>query len=72
LQQMGLRSVPAGMERLSSLWGAPLAGYNLPALGNANVGYLLSAVLGIAVVAVVVWLFMVLVTIPPKGGDRRR
>jgi cobalt/nickel transport system permease protein len=72
LKRMGLQSIPAGMERLSGVWGAPLAGYDLPALGNANLGYLVSALLGIAVVAVVVWLFMVVITIPSKGGDRRQ
>jgi cobalt/nickel transport system permease protein len=63
LAQLGITSIPAGMEKLSTLWGAPLADYDLPALGNANLGYLLSAVLGIAVVAVVVWLFTLLITI---------
>jgi cobalt/nickel transport system permease protein len=72
LQHRGLQSVPAGMERLSSLWGAPLAGYHLPALGNANLGYLMSAVLGIAVVAIIVWLFIALITIPSKRGGRRQ
>ncbi|MFN2121704.1 MAG: cobalt transporter CbiM [Anaerolineales bacterium] len=71
LHRLGLQSIPAGMARLSNLWGAPLADYDLPALGNANLGYLLSAFLGIAVVAVVVWLFVVLVTKPSRGGDPR-
>ncbi len=62
LRQRGLQAVPAGLGRLSSLWGAPLARYDLPALGNANLGYLLSAVLGIAIIALVVWLFTALVT----------
>jgi cobalt/nickel transport system permease protein len=58
----GLASVPAGLEKLSGLWGAPMAGYNLHALGNANLGYILSAVLGIVVIGIVLWLFTVLVT----------
>jgi cobalt/nickel transport system permease protein len=62
LAAMGLRSIPAGLEKLSGLWGAPMAGYDLPALGNANLGYVLSAVLGICVVALVVWLFTMLLT----------
>lgn len=62
LRERGLQAVPAGLEKLSGLWGAPLAGYNLPVLGNTNLGYLLSAVVGIAVVALVVWLFTLLVT----------
>jgi hypothetical protein len=53
------------MERLSGIWGAPLAGYDLPALGNANLGYIFSAVLGILVVGIVVWLFTALLTRRP-------
>jgi len=62
LGALGFASVPAGLEKLSTLWGAPLADYDLPALGNANMGYVLSAVLGILIVALVVWLFAVLLT----------
>jgi cobalt/nickel transport system permease protein len=62
LTRMGLQSIPQGMQRLSGIWGAPLAGYNLPVLGNTNLGYLFSAVLGIAVVGIVVWLFTALLT----------
>jgi cobalt/nickel transport system permease protein len=61
LARMGLATIPLGLERLSQLWGAPLAGYDLPVLGNANLGYILSAVLGIVVTALVVWLFTMLV-----------
>ena len=63
LARLGIKSIPAGMEKLSGLWGAPLARYNLPALGNASLGYLLSAVVGILVVGVVVWLFTMLLTV---------
>lgn len=59
---MGFTSVPAGLEQLSTLWGAPLAGYDLPVLGNTNLGYFLSAAVGIVIVALVVWLFTVLLT----------
>jgi len=62
LASMGLATIPAGLEKLSSLWGAPLAGYDLPVLGNVNLGYMLSALVGILVVAVVVWLFTLLLT----------
>jgi len=62
LAQMGMKSVPAGLEQLSNLWGAPLAGYNLTILGNSNLGYLLSAVMGIAIISIVVWLFTMLLT----------
>jgi cobalt/nickel transport system permease protein len=62
LANLGFQSIPAGLERLSGIWGAPIAGYDLPALGNANLGYILSAVLGIIVTALVVWLFTMLLT----------
>jgi cobalt/nickel transport system permease protein len=62
LATLGFSSIPVGLERLSGIWGAPIAGYDLPALGNANLGYILSAVLGIIVTALVVWLFTMLLT----------
>jgi cobalt/nickel transport system permease protein len=62
LSKMGLQSIPQGMQSLSGIWGAPLAGYDLPALGNANLGYLFSAFMGILVVGIVVWLFTALLT----------
>ncbi len=62
LSNLGLGFVPQGLARLETLWGAPLAGYDLPALGNANFGYVLSAVVGIALVALVVWLFSALLS----------
>lgn len=65
LASMGLGTIPAGLEKLSSLWGAPLAGYDLPVLGNINLGYMLSALVGILVVGVVVWLFTLLLTRRP-------
>jgi cobalt/nickel transport system permease protein len=62
LAEIGLSFVPAGLKQLESLWGAPLAGYDLPALGNANIGYVLSAVVGIGLVALVTWLLTALAT----------
>jgi hypothetical protein len=59
---MGLKALPVGLEKLSGLWGAPLARYNLPALGNTSLGYLLSAAVGILVTGMVVWLFTMLLT----------
>lgn len=58
----GLGFVPEGLAKLENVWGAPLARYDLPALGNANLGYILSAVVGIALVVVMVWLFTLLIT----------
>lgn len=62
LAKLGLGAIPAGLQQLSSLWGAPLASYDLPGLGNANLGYILSAVLGVLMIAIVVWLFVMLLT----------
>jgi len=57
LSGMGLGFVPAGMQQLSNLWSAPMGGYNLPVLQNANLAYILSAAVGILVTVVVAWLF---------------
>jgi hypothetical protein len=57
LAKMGLAFVPHGLAQLENLWGAPMAGYDVPALGNASLGYVLSGVVGIVLVAVVAWLF---------------
>ena len=42
--------VPKGMARLSGLWHAPLPDYGTPAQPGNPVGYVLSAVIGVAVV----------------------
>jgi cobalt/nickel transport system permease protein len=60
LASHGLGAIPAGLQQLSGIWGAPLAGYNLPALGDANLGYILSALVGILVVGIIAWLFSLL------------
>lgn len=70
LTGLGLSFIPTGMEKLSSLWSAPLPDYDLPALGNTNLGYILSAVAGVAIVAIVVWLFSVLVTTGKKAPKK--
>lgn len=62
LTKRGLSSIPAGLQKLSGLWGAPFAGYNLPVLGNVSLGYLFSGMTGAIVIAVVVWLFTMLLT----------
>ena len=38
LSSLGLAFIPQGMAKLSGLWSAPLPGYDLPALKNANLG----------------------------------
>jgi cobalt/nickel transport system permease protein len=62
LAQRGLGFVPAGLQKLESLWGAPLAGYHVPALGNTALGYVISAFMGLLVVGIVSWLFTALLT----------
>ena len=57
LSAMGLSFVPRGLANLQGLWGAPLAGYNLPALGNSSAGYILSAAVGLLLVGFLTWLF---------------
>lgn len=49
LQGMGLGFVPAGLERLSGLWPALFSGYTVPGWG-AEVGYVISAILGIGII----------------------
>jgi cobalt/nickel transport system permease protein len=62
LSSLGLSFIPRGMEQLAGLWSAPLPDYDLPLLGNANLAYLLSAVVGAAITVLVIWLFATLVT----------
>jgi cobalt/nickel transport system permease protein len=74
LAGMGLGFVPKGMAQLASLWGAPLPDYDLPALGNVTLAYVLSALLGVVLVALVVWLLTAVLTArrttePSKAGS---
>lgn len=67
-----LQVIPEGLKQLESLWGAPLAGYNLPILGNANLGYMISAAVGILLVGVVVWLFTALLADGGSGATHEQ
>jgi cobalt/nickel transport system permease protein len=71
LTSLGLGFVPQGLEKLGALWGAPMPDYDVPALGNASIAYILSAVVGIALVMLVVWLFVTLLTNRRRAGDAR-
>ncbi len=66
LTGLGLGFIPRGLQRLGTLWGAPMPDYDLPALGNASLGYVLSAAVGILLTVLVVWLFTALL-----AGRRR-
>jgi cobalt/nickel transport system permease protein len=70
LSSLGLSFIPGGMEKLSGLWSAPLPDYDLPVLGNANLGYILSAIVGIIVISLVVWLFTLLATSGKKTDTK--
>jgi cobalt/nickel transport system permease protein len=63
LSRLGLAFIPQGMAKLSGLWSAPMHGYELPALKNGDLGYILSGLVGTIVIGVVVWLFTELATI---------
>ncbi len=47
--------IPEGLVRYSNAWNAPLRDYSIPGLGGV-LGYILSAVAGIGLVMVIVWL----------------
>ena len=55
LQTMGLGFIPQGIQKFSGWWPAPLPGYGFPRMGAA-VGYILSALVGMALVAFLLWL----------------
>ena len=55
LKDFGLGFIPNGMQRLSGWWPAPLPDYGLSRMG-AVIGYILSALIGIALVAFMLWL----------------
>jgi cobalt/nickel transport system permease protein len=56
-QQPGVTAVPQGLQGLADLWHAPVPGYDAAQIGNSNVAYILSAVVGIILITIVVWLF---------------
>ena len=62
LTSLGLSFIPSGLDKLSSLWSAPVPDYDLLAIGNPTLAYIFSAVVGIIITVVVVWLFTLLAT----------
>lgn len=69
LTKLGLSFVPKGLSHLSGLWSAPMPDYDLPALGNVSMGYILSAVVGVLITIGIVWLFSMLVTSGKKTSS---
>jgi cobalt/nickel transport system permease protein len=55
LEQLGLGYIPAGFDQWSRLWSAPLPRYDIPALSNPTVAYILSALLGVGLVLVAIF-----------------
>jgi len=55
LRELGLGFIPEGLKRLGGIWPAPIPDYEVLGL-NANLGYILSAVVGIVLVSLVTWL----------------
>lgn len=72
LTELGLKFIPEGLLKLEGLWGAPMAGYEVHALGNASLGYVISALLGILLVAVMAVLFSSLFTTRQPVEDTSR
>ena len=55
LQNMGLGFIPQGLQKLAGWWPAPLPDYGFPRMG-AVIGYILSAVLGVVLIAFLLWM----------------
>jgi len=51
-EQLGF--VPKGLETVSTIWAAPIPDYEIPGI-NASLGYVLSAAIGVGVVALATW-----------------
>lgn len=49
--------LPSGFGSLSGMWNAPMAEYGIPGLGNATVGYLLSAIVGVLICVGALYVF---------------
>ncbi len=62
LTGLGLGFIPQGMAKLSGLWAAPAAGYNLPVLGSPSLAYALSGLVGVVIITALFWLYAMLIT----------
>jgi cobalt/nickel transport system permease protein len=69
LSGLGLSFIPKGLERLGSLWSAPIPDYDIAALGNASLGYIISAILGIIVIGFLTWLLTTAIASGRSGSD---
>jgi cobalt/nickel transport system permease protein len=55
LQTLGLGYIPAGFDHWSSLWSSPFPDYNIPLFNNPAIGYVLSALFGVAIVFLIIF-----------------
>ena len=55
LKTLGLGFIPQGMQKLAGWWPAPMPDYGLPRMA-AVIGYILSAFVGIVLIAFLIWL----------------
>ena len=66
-------AAPRGLERLSSVWTAPLSRYAPSFIRGASFGYLVSAMVGVGlIIALALLLNWVLARLPAGAGRRRR
>jgi cobalt/nickel transport system permease protein len=69
LTGLGLSFIPKGLEQLGSLWSAPLPDYEVAVVGNSNLGYIISAVIGIVVISIVTWLLVTVFAAGRSAGE---
>jgi len=70
LSQLGLRAVPEGLNRFSSFWShAVLGGYGFHSGDHPVIGYYLSAIVGIVIIAAVIFgIFALVKAFTPSRG----
>jgi cobalt/nickel transport system permease protein len=69
LGDLGLGFIPSGLQRFAEWWPAPLPDYSFARMG-AVIGYILSAFVGIALVALLLYLFGRLLTRKGRNSTR--
>lgn len=64
--------VPEGMKRIGKIWRAPLQDYGLPgqggAIANQSIGYVITAIIGVAFTAGLMYLLTKLLSRRHKNG----
>jgi cobalt/nickel transport system permease protein len=72
LRKLGLKAIPAGLNKYNGIWNkAIFNGYDFANDPHPTVGYLVSAVVGILVVGVVVFVLVKLVALAGRRGQSR-